>query len=267
MLQHLHASPEGPLQHVRDDDVGRGAVGDHRAVERDEVRQVCRHAVQVVRREHDGQAVAVQLVEQVQHLVTGSDVDPGRWLVHEQELGTPQQRPGDEHALLLAAGQLADVPTGELSDAEALEDGDDVAPLVLRRPGQQPRAPARHEHALGHGDREAPVHRLELGDVGDREPRPALDRAALRRHRAEQQPQQRRLARARRPDDAGELPRLDGVGHVRQDRRGVVPEARIAQADQGRGHCGYAASSGTTSETSSARSCSAVPPRPSIMVT
>ena len=70
-------------------------------------------------REHDGQAVAVEVVEQVEDLVTGPHVDAGGGLVHEQEVGAAQQGPGDEHPLLLAAGQVADVAAAEAVDAEA----------------------------------------------------------------------------------------------------------------------------------------------------
>ena len=49
------------------------------------------------------------------------DVDARRRLVHQQQLRAAEQRPGDEHPLLLAARQLADVAVGEVADAEALE--------------------------------------------------------------------------------------------------------------------------------------------------
>ena len=73
------------------------------------MRQVAGDAVQVVRREDDREAEVVQVVEQVEDVVAGADVDARRRLVHQQQVRIAEQCPGDEHALLLAAGELADV--------------------------------------------------------------------------------------------------------------------------------------------------------------
>ena len=127
----------------------RRALGDDLAVEAHEARQVRRDAVQVVGREHDRQAVGVEVAEQVQDLVAGPHVDARRGLVEEQEVGPAEQRPGEEHALLLAAGELADVPVPEPADPQPLEHGGDLG--ALRRgsatAAARPRGP-RHEHAL-----------------------------------------------------------------------------------------------------------------------
>ncbi len=64
---------------------------------------------------------SVQVGEQVQHVVAGVDVDAGRRLVEQQAARAAEQGAGQEHPLLLAAGELADVPLGQLGDAEALE--------------------------------------------------------------------------------------------------------------------------------------------------
>ena len=91
----------------------------------------------------------VEVVEQVQDLVAQAHVDARRRLVHQQQLGLAEQRARDEHALLLAAGQLADVAVGEVADVEPREHVGD-----LRRArrgsahGSAPAADARHEHAL-----------------------------------------------------------------------------------------------------------------------
>jgi hypothetical protein len=233
---------------------------------------VRRHPVEVVRREQHGQAVAVQLVEQVEHLVARPHVHARRRLVHEQQLRPAQQRPGDEHALLLAAGQLADLPAGEVGDAQPLQHPRHLLPLGSGRSGQQARLAARHEHALRDGDREAPVDRLQLRHVRDRQARTPDHCAPLRAHGAQQQPEQRRLAGARRADHAGEGAGGDGEVDVGQDGAAVVAEGDTGQGEQRdvlprEAHCGYVARSGTTSDTSRARSAVAVPPSPSIIVT
>ena len=86
-----------------------------------EVGEVGGDAVQVVGREHDGEAVGVEVGEEVQDLVAGAHVDAGRGLVEQQHSGLAEQRPGDEHPLLLAAGELADVAIAEAADAELVE--------------------------------------------------------------------------------------------------------------------------------------------------
>ena len=60
------------------------SLGNHPAVDGDQVRQVCRHPVEVVRRQHDRDARPRAGLEQVEHVVPGADVDAGRWLVQYQ---------------------------------------------------------------------------------------------------------------------------------------------------------------------------------------
>ena len=90
-------------------------------VDRHQVRQVRSHPVEVVGGEHDRDAVLVQVCQQVQHVVPGADVDAGRRLVEHQQAGVAQQSAGQEHPLLLAAGELADVPLGKLGDAQTIQ--------------------------------------------------------------------------------------------------------------------------------------------------
>ena len=69
VLEHLQACAEGLLEHVGGDDLVRRSLRDDPAVDRDQVRQVRRHAVEVVGGQHDRDAVVVQVGEQVQHVV------------------------------------------------------------------------------------------------------------------------------------------------------------------------------------------------------
>ena len=132
---------------------------------------------------------------------------PGRRLVHQQQVGLAEQRAGHEHPLLLAARQFADVTVGEVADAEPVEHVGDLAPLGATRPRQAATGGPGHQHALADRDRKVPVDRLDLGHVADAQARVGVaPTPSTRPHRAEQHPQQRGLARARRPDDAGELP-------------------------------------------------------------
>ena len=128
-----------------------------------------RDAVQVVGGEHDRETVGVEVGEEVQHLVAGAHVDPGRGFVQQQHLRPAEQRPRDEHPLLLAAGELADVAISEAADAELLEHRVHFLPLVTRRPGQDAPSGPRHQHDLGDGDREVPVDRPDLRHVAERD--------------------------------------------------------------------------------------------------
>ena len=120
--QHLERRSIRPLEHVGSDHLPRRAHGDHLSVEAHQRGKVRGDPVQVMRRQHDREALVVQIVYQVHHVVPRAHVHPGRGLVQQQELGAAEHRPRDEHPLLLPAGQLADVPFTEAAEAEALED-------------------------------------------------------------------------------------------------------------------------------------------------
>jgi hypothetical protein len=57
----------------------------------------------------------------VEHLVDHLGVEGRGGLVEEHDLGVHGQRPGDRHALLLAAGELRRVLGGLIFDADPLE--------------------------------------------------------------------------------------------------------------------------------------------------
>ena len=75
----------------------------------------------VVRHEHDGDALAVQLLEQAQDLVRGAAVEGAGRLVGEQQARAVHERPRDRDALLLAAGQLHRAMMGAVREADAAE--------------------------------------------------------------------------------------------------------------------------------------------------
>ena len=105
-------------------------------------------------------------------------------------------------------------------------------------PGERAGPRAGHQHALGDGHREAPVDGLDLRHVADAQARAAADRAGAGPQRADHRPQQRGLARARRPDDPLEIARShrqvdDREGPERQPHSG----SDALEADQV-AHCG-----------------------------
>ena len=73
------------------------------------------HHRQVVGDEDEGDAeLALELVEQRDHLRLDRDVERGDRLVGDDQLGLERQRPGDGDALALAAGELVRVALGVL---------------------------------------------------------------------------------------------------------------------------------------------------------
>ena len=63
--------------------------------------------VRLVGDQHNGVAVGVQRIEERHDLQAGLGVEVAGGLVGQENLGGVEQRPGDGHALLLAAGQLS----------------------------------------------------------------------------------------------------------------------------------------------------------------
>ena len=138
---------------------------------------------------------------------------PGR-LVGQQDRGLVRQRARDRDALLLAAGELRRIVMAARAEADFRQQR--VGPRArIRRAGDL----ERHAHVLPRGERRQQVEELEdEADALAAEPREivfrhrrdvgAVDDDAPGRRRVEpgEQPEQRRLAAARRAgdrDDAG----------------------------------------------------------------
>ncbi len=99
--------------------------------------------------EQDRLAVALKLAKEFHHLVAAARVERPGGLIGEQERGIIDQGPRNRDALLLAAAQTSRVATGDVCDAE----------LVQQLPGA-----ARRGIALQlRGDKDV----LERGQVGE----------------------------------------------------------------------------------------------------
>ena len=157
--------------------------------------------------------------------------------------GRADQRARQEDPLLLAAREVADVAPRAVADAQPLQQLVHRVAVGLARPRERPglgRQP--HQHDLLDGDREAPVDRLKLRHVADadlpaRAGRREADGAVVDLGHAEHRPQHGRLAGAARPDDPGELARIQaqrdavpGPGCRRSRRRVVKLDERLVGA-------------------------------------
>jgi hypothetical protein len=70
-----------------------------------------------------GLALVLQRLQDIDDGAFRGGVDAGERLVQQVEIRVLRQRPGEEHALLLAARQLADLAVREIRHADAVEAG------------------------------------------------------------------------------------------------------------------------------------------------
>jgi hypothetical protein len=168
-----------------------------------------------VRDHHDGAALAVELIEELEHFLSALGVEIARGLVGEQQRGLSHQRAGDRDALALAPGKLRRMV------AEAVREPDGRDQLEAALAALAPRRAAveqRHFDVLEHGELRDQVEGLE--DESDRpvaDPRQAIviqprdvlavEHVASARGAVEtpEDVHQRGLARARCADDAHEF--------------------------------------------------------------
>ncbi len=193
--------------------------------------------------DHDGGRPLHQPPQRLLHQGLGLRVEGRGGLVEDQQWRRLGHRLGDRHPLALPARQLqppltdhGPVAVGELVDefvhvgrpadlghelhVGLLEARDPVADVLGNGPMQEQRV-------LGHvGD--LPAQRL-LGHPGHVLPVDE-DRPAVDVHEPEHQLGQRRLARARRPDEADVLTRSDPEVEALEER-GILPVAEVHRAE------------------------------------
>ena len=170
----------------------------------------------VVRRDHRRQAeIAVHLAQQAVERFRRRLVEIAGGLVGEQQLRTHHQRPGDGHALLLAAGEHARHVRQPLAEADAAQQLVGARACVRER---HARDAHRHLRVLDRVELRQQMMELEdeadavvpeRDDLGVAQPRQVSavdrDRPLIDAIEAAEQVQQRALADARRADDGGHL--------------------------------------------------------------
>ena len=175
LVDHDHAADEdrlaaeGLAEVLLGEDGGRLAVGDQPAVQQGRQLEALRGRLHVVRAHEHGDAPPAQAVEEREQGLARAHVHAREGLVQQQHVRLLGERPGEEHALLLAAGELADGAPLELGDAELVQAARHHLAVGGLGPAEPAEAavPAHHDDVV-HGDREAPVDLLALGHVGDR---------------------------------------------------------------------------------------------------
>src|SRR5690625_3272379 len=116
----------------------------------------------------DGPALVPQLPQQPYDHPFSGGVDTGHRLIEEQHVGLLDQGSGEEHPLLLATGQLADLADSVLKHAYTFEcSAGFLAVAGVRSTDPADAAVKSHEYHVEGGDREVPVDGGALGYVGD----------------------------------------------------------------------------------------------------
>ena len=108
-------------------------------------------------------------VQDLHEVLLGGRVDAGHGFVEQVEVRIRGERPRQEDASALAAGQSADLGrlvAGHPDHARARRRRHGGRGAPGRRHGPRPRVPAHHHH-VADGHRERPVDQLRLGHVGD----------------------------------------------------------------------------------------------------
>ena len=77
-----------------------------------------RHRAELVGHQDDRGTALLEVAQRVGQGTLVGQVDPGVGLVEEEQLGPAGQRPGDEDALLLAAGEVRDAVAGAVGEPD-----------------------------------------------------------------------------------------------------------------------------------------------------
>ena len=174
--------------------------------------------------------LAHELGDQREHVARGRRVELAGRLVRDQECGPGRKRCAERHALLLAAGELTRMRVAAVAEPDALEQLVRACialfPADAGQPELNPDELARRQLAR----ERPPVVLVGIADRARAEARraPAAERADVDAGDADgagggaveagDDPEQRRLARAARPEHDAELPFLDGQAQPLQRR-------------------------------------------------
>jgi hypothetical protein len=192
-----------------------------------------------------------ELAEHRDDLLLAAQVEVGERLVEQEQPGPRDQRVRDEDALLLTAGKLADPGVGVAGRADVGQRRLDQFPALPGRPvlpgeGEPEPVPVKAErHHVAGAQRHVRVDDQLLRHVADGrlvlvvQGRAVDEHAPARRvGQAEDDAQERGLARSVRPDDAGEVPLLKGERDVAEDLAAAQadPDSFERQQRHGRPH-------------------------------
>ena len=212
------------------------AVGDEFAVNQHHFVAILRHRAEVVGRDQNQIALVAQGFQQLHYRKFRLRIDPGKRFIEQDNAALLRQRAGEEYPLFLPAGKRADLPPGEVADAEAFHRGGNRLAVGRLRTAQHSHvAVAPQHHHIFHQNREMPVDILALRHIGNAvlphrlRHRQAIDAdaAGLRTDDAHDGVEQRRFAGAVHADKGANGAPLQGKTDIADSLMAV----RISDAD------------------------------------
>jgi hypothetical protein len=144
---------------------------------------------------------------------------------------------GEEHPLLLAAGEFADVSVFETAKTELLEQLSHAFALRLGGTRSVPLGRGRHEDDLAHRDGEVPVDCFDLGNVSNPQIGPPPHHALGRPEISQHQTQQRGLARTGWANDSEKRTLVDRQVDMVEHGRAAIGVRDPVELNQ-TCHCG-----------------------------
>ena len=116
--------------------------------------------------DEEGFALVLELQQELEDGLLGGGIDAGKGLVHQIEVGLLRQRAGDEHPLLLPAGELGYLPVGKFFHAHLPQGPIRHFPVCFCQATEKVlRAVAPHERHVFYEGGEIPVYALPLRHV------------------------------------------------------------------------------------------------------
>src|SRR5258706_11425336 len=114
----------------------------------------------------DGAALPSQFAKDSNDRLFGHGVDAWERLVHEIDLRVLDQRPRQEHALLLAAGKLTDLPIAICLHLDLAQSGKRRLTLARSRAAEPAEAAVgSHRHHIENRGGEVPIHGATLRNI------------------------------------------------------------------------------------------------------
>ena len=173
-------------------------------------------------------------------------------LVEDNEPRILQKQSGEQHALHLPAGQIADRPPLEPVQTDGGDRGMDIVPLLAPDPAEQAGlAPQAHGHEVVDMDRERALDIRHLRQVGHFAPVKAaeIDRAGKRRDDADNAFEQSRFAGAVRADHREQGAARDRAIEMMDRGVAVIAEREIMECELRRHRFPHAIAQSTSTHT------------------
>ena len=194
----------------------------------------------VVGGDDDRAASGGEVVDQAVEQLRAGRVQAGVWLVEQQQAGVGGQGPGDQGALALAPGHVAEGVTGPVGEPDHGQRFCCHLPVLPARP-----PPPRQSGERAHRRHVEAAHRVvEAGAVGlgdGRAGNPDFERAGEGSQLSEQRPEERRLAAAVRPEQADPGTRLNFEVDTAQYGSAFVAEREPLRRSHGSSRVGLSA--------------------------